>query len=133
MTTKTVKIADICIEGKVIDIEGEVRQEALVFEKHYDEEETQNILDRIVKKEFLIVRKLDRRGYIFNDDIEIVSVETEVISYLLEYCLGRRIGFGQEIGQQGRAIYWDKDYVRRDGRKIERMAEELYNEHYRIK
>lgn len=133
MATKIVKIADICIEGKVIDIEGEVRQEALVFEKHYDEGETQNILDKIMKKEFLIVRKLDRCGYIFNDDIEMVSVETEVIQYLLEHCLRRRIRFGQEIGQQGRAIYWDKDYVRRDGRKIERMAEELYNEHYGIK
>lgn len=103
MATKIVKIADICIEGKVIDIEGKVRQEAFVFEKHYDEGETQNILDRIMKKEFSIVRKLDRRGYIFNDDIEMVSVETEVIHYLLEHCLGRRIEFGQEIGQQGRA------------------------------
>ena len=86
-----------------------------------------------MKKEIPITRKLDRKGYIFNDDLEIVSVDAEVIQYLLEYCLNRKIEFGQEFGQQARAIYYDKDFVRRDGRKIGNMVEELYNEHYGIK
>lgn len=33
----------------MIDIEKEVRQEALVFEKHYYEGQTQDIIDRITK------------------------------------------------------------------------------------
>lgn len=132
MATKIVKIAEICIGGKVIDIEGEVRQEALVFEKHYNEGQTQDIIDRIMKKEIPVTRKLDRRGYIFNDDLEMISIETEVVQFLLEYCFKRKIGYGQELGQQGRAIYYDENYVRRDGKKIKCMAEELYNEHYGI-
>lgn len=86
-----------------------------------------------MKKEIPITRKLERKGYIFNDDLEIVSVEAEVIQYLLEYCLNRKIEFGQEFGQQARAIYYDKNYIRQDGRKIGNMVEELYNEHYGIK
>lgn len=39
MGTKAVKIADICIDSEVIDIEGEVNEEAWVFERHYDAEE----------------------------------------------------------------------------------------------
>lgn len=132
MGTKVVKIADICIDGEFIDIEGEVKEEAWVFEKHYDAEDTQNIIDNIRDKEYLISRKFDRKGYIFNDDIGMLSVETEVIQYLLEYCLNRKIGFGQELGQQGRAIYYDKSYVRRDGRQLANMLEELYNKHYGI-
>ena len=95
--------------------------------------QTKDIINRIMKKEIPITRKLDRKGYIFNDDLEIVSVEAEVIQYLLEYCLNRKIEFGQEFGQQARAIYYDKDFVRRDGRKIGNMVEELYNEHFGIK
>lgn len=133
METKIVKVADICIDGKIVDINGKVRAEAFVYENHYSETQTKDIINRIMKKEIPITRKLDRKGYIFNDDLEIVSVEAEVIQYLLEYCLNRKIEFGQEFGQQARAIYYDKDYIRQDGRKIGNMVEELYNEHFGIK
>ena len=35
METKIVKVADICIDGKVIDINGKVRAEAYIYENHY--------------------------------------------------------------------------------------------------
>lgn len=80
----------------------------------------------------IVQRKLKSKGYFFNDDIENYTYEAEIIQYILHSVFGITIDFGKESGVGGRAIYYDINYERRDGRKLCNMAEELYNEYYGI-
>lgn len=130
MGTVEVKIADVVIEDKIIDIMGKVREEAFVFIKHYDSEKTAKIINMLRSKEYKINRKLSTVGYFFNGDIDNVSIEPEVIRYLLNSCFSKNVEIGSELGQMGKAIYFDKNYVYHSGKHLSNMVEELYNEHY---
>lgn len=130
MDIKIVKVADIVLNNEVVDIEGKVREEAFVFENHYSAEKTEKIINKLKEKELVIDRKLQTRGYFFNDEIDNVSIEPEVIVYLLNHCLNKNLEFGDELGQMGKAVYFDEDYARRDARELSQMAEDLYNQHY---
>lgn len=128
--TKEVKEAEITINGELIEIMGKEREEAWAFPQHLDEEETQRLISRIRDKIFKIERELELYGYFFNDDIDNSHYVPEIIVYLLNNVFGKHIESGKKLGTGGKAIYYDPDFRKRDGRFIKKMVEELFYEHY---
>ncbi|BCN30268.1 hypothetical protein [Anaeromicropila herbilytica] len=127
---KEVKEAEITINGEVIEIMGNEREEAWVFAKHLDEEETQRLISKLRDKMPKIDRKLELYGYFFNDDIENYRYEPEIIVYLLNNMFRKNIDLGKKYGTGDRAIYYDPSFVKHDGRYIKNMVEDLYMKHY---
>ncbi|MHC1694878.1 MAG: hypothetical protein AB9835_06350 [Eubacteriales bacterium] len=124
-----VKIADIILNDKIIDIIGQVNAEALVFIKHYDVEMTSRILNKLNEKEYIINKKLSRVGYFFDEDIDNFSIEPEVINYLLNNYYKKNINFAAEIGIKGKAVYYDLNYKNLDIINLSVRAKRIYYEH----
>lgn len=127
---KEIKEAEIVIDGNTVEIFGKEREAVLEFTQCLDGEETKKLIDKLESKMQKIQRKLSSKGYFFNDDIDNFTYRPEIIRYIFNNVFGLTIDFGKEYGVGGRAIYYDDNYERRDGRKLRNMAEELYNEHY---
>lgn len=127
---KEVKEAEIVINGELIEIMGTEREEALVFPQHLDAGETQRLIDRLREKMYKIERKLELSGYFFNDDIENFQYDPEIIVYILKNVFTKKIDAGKRYGTGGRAIYYNPEFKKSDGRYIKYMVEELYKKHY---
>lgn len=127
---KRVKIAEIVINGEVIEIMSNEREKAWIFPEHLDEEKTQKLIDKLKEKMYKIERKLELSGYFFNDDIENFQYDPEIIVYILKNVFNKKIDAGKRYGTGGRAIYYNPDFKKSDGRYIKYMVEELYKQHY---
>lgn len=127
---KRVKIAELVIDGEVIEIMSNEREEAWIFPEHLDEEKTQKLIDKLKEKMYKIERKLELSGYFFNDDIENFQYDPEIIVYILKNVFNKKIDAGKRYGTGGRAIYYNPDFKKSDGRYIKYMVEELYKQHY---
>lgn len=127
---KWVKEADIVINGEVIEIMGHEREEAWVFPQYLDEEETQKLIDKLKEKMFKIERKLELSGYFFNDDIENYKYAPEIIVYIMKNVFRKKVDAAKRYGTGGRAIYYNPDFIKNDGRYIKNMVEDLYKKHY---
>jgi hypothetical protein len=127
---KWVKEADIVINGEVIEIMGHEREEAWFFPQYLDEEETQKLIDKLKEKMFIIERKLELSGYFFNDDIENYKYDPEIIVYIMKNVFRKKVDAAKRYGIRGRAIYYNSDFIKNDGRYIKNLVEDLYKKHY---
>lgn len=127
---KWVKEADIVINGEVIEIMGNERVEAWVVPQYLDEEETQKLIDKLKEKMFKIERKLQLSGYFFNEDIENYKYDSEIIVYIMKKVFHKNVDAAKRYGTGGRAIYYNPDFIKNDGRYIKNMVEDLYKKHF---
>ena len=129
--SRLVKIADIIDNGCKIDIMGWVRKEAVVYVESYNEKRTQQIVQDLENKIQAINRELRAKGFFFNEDIGNAFIESEIIVYLLKNKFNIiNLDCAKELGQQQKALYYDKEYIHSEGRVLKNMVEGLYYKHY---
>ena len=126
------KTAEVVLNEITYDVEATVREEAFVFVKKYDEIATQKIKEFLESKMNFIERKLKSRGYFFDGEIQNCSYSAELIEFILNNVFSKNIGYGAELGQAGKAIYVDKNFISISGIKPIEHIKELYEKHYGI-